>query len=207
VPSRKILVSLIALLIAAFGFAAGFLSCLHLKYSPSTDFRDHVLAQPGDAPPSVRSAVVADLRILQDGYIHRDVATLDSFTKELFPKDGDILILGTNGDSGEWARGAFDARRFIRDDWLYWEDLHFNADQAIVWSSGDVAWTATIATLGAKKRPIRLTAILIREDQRWVFRQLQFQWADKGPSKSDLLQFKTYQQLASDAFQRLITFH
>lgn len=183
------------------GFAFGFVACLHLKTSSPDTLRQQKLNQSGSASSEVRTAVVETLHTLQHGYAMRDPRQVDTFAQALFPRDGDVLILGTNGGVREWVRGVPDAKRFIVGDWLYWGDVTFDTDHAAVWSSGDVAWLATIGTVRWKKdseRPIRLSAILTREDNRWVFRQMHFQYDDADPSTADLTQPGTYVRLLTE---------
>ena len=101
----------------------------------SSDLRKQYL-QAGDAPLSVRAGVLAALTDFQEGYVKRDPKELDAFMNRLFPKNDDILLLGT--DAGEWARGYPAVGEFIRTDWLNWGDFKFAVDDSIVWSSGDV---------------------------------------------------------------------
>jgi hypothetical protein len=42
---------------------------------------------------------------------------------------------------------------------------------------------------------------LTREDDRWVFRQMHFQWDDNQPDLGDLLRRRTYVSLLMDAFR------
>lgn len=205
VSNRRFFFPFVVVLTAALSFAFGFIACLHLKSTLPRALRAHELTQAGNAPASVRGPIVEQLHALQNGYIRRDPKDLNAFAASLFPNDGDVLILGSNGDTGEWARGLPASKKLIEGDWLYWGDVRFDSDHAIVWSSGDVAWIATIGTVGPYKRerPIRLTAILTRENNRWVFRQLHFQWDEKEPSRSDLLSWRTYLRLLSGAFRRV----
>jgi hypothetical protein len=157
-----------------------------MQDSLPAETRELYLQPPGDAPPEVRSGVILALKELQDGYRKRDVNDLETFMNRLFAKDEDVLILGTDG--GEWVRGLAKATDLVRVDWTVWGNLRFKVDDAIVWSSGDTAWMATVGDVEWKRgsRPIRLTGILVREGDRWVFRQLQFQWDDRDPRFSDL---------------------
>lgn len=183
------------------GFTFGFVACLHLKTSSADTLREQKLNQSGNAPSAIRASVVETLHTLQSGYAKRDPKQVDTFAQSLFSKDGDVLILGTNGGVREWVRGVPDAKQFIIGDWLYWGDVSFDADHAAVWSSGDVAWLATIGTVRWKKnveRPIRLSAILTREDNRWVFRQMHFQYDDTDPSTADLTHPQTYVRLLTE---------
>lgn len=200
---NKAFLLLTAALFALGGFTFGFVACLHLKSTSPIAERKQELDPSGNAPPAVRVAIVEKLQTLQDGYTRRDPKILSLLTQNLFPKDGDVLILGTDGGVGEWVRGAPAARDFIAGDWRYWGRLQLDTDHAIVWSSGNAAWMATIGTVRWEKRerPIRFTAILTHEQDRWVFRQMHFQWDDDDPSTADLFRTSTYARLLSDALQ------
>jgi SnoaL-like domain len=183
-----------ALTIALFllgAFTFGFVLSLHLKSAVSSDLRQQYLLQGGDAPLSVRAGVLAALRDFQDGYVKRDPKELDAFMNRLFSKNDDILVLGTN--AGEWTRGYPAVGEFIRADWLYWGDFRFAVDASIVWSSGDVAWIASTGAVHkhGSDRPLRFSAILTRHDNRWLFRQVHFQWDYRDPSPADLLRPST----------------
>jgi hypothetical protein len=197
---KKIIPVLVAALLVLGGFASGFISSLHLKSSASSEARKQYLQQAGDAPPQVRSGVLAALRAFQDGYIQRDPKKIDSFMNRLFAKNGDILIQGT--DAAEWARGYPAATEFIRNDWQGWGDFRFAVDDSVIWSSGDVAWIASVGVVQFKKsdRPVRISAVLTRSEDRWVFRELHFQWDDRDASSSDILRPGTYLRLARLAF-------
>ncbi len=192
---RRTLPLLASLLAIALSFAAGFTACLHLKSASPDSVRKQNLLAAGSAPAAVRSAVLQDLDALQSGYLKRDPGQIAALTANLFPSDGEILILGT--DTGEWVRGSSDAGQFIAADWRYWGDLRLDVENAIVWSRGDVAWLATIGNVSFKNRirPVRFTAVLTNENNRWVFRQMHFQWDDKDPVRRDLLRPQTYIRL------------
>lgn len=185
------------------GFALGCAIRFPFKSSPPDALRELNLVQPGNAPPAVRTAVMDTLHALKDGYRGRDPQKLASLAQRIFPMDGDVLILGTDGGTDEWVRGASSARQFIQNDWRDWGDFQFDADRALVWSSGNAAWIATIGSVHWKNRnrPVRFTGILIREDDRWVFRQMHFQWDDSESTARDLVRPRTYLSLLSDAFR------
>lgn len=197
--SKAVIFCAVALL-AIVSFFAGFVACLHLKST-----REQSLLSAGNAPAAVRSMVLQDLERLQDAYSRRDPAQLPSLMDAVFPRDGDILILGTDG--GEWIRDSVHAGQFIAADWQYWGDLRMDVDHAAVWSSGDVAWLATIGTVrfGARLRPLRVTAILTREQNKWVFRQMHFQWDDKDAAKQDLLRPRSYVRLLEEAWTTVLS--
>jgi hypothetical protein len=183
---RPFLIGILVLLFACLGFACGWLARNHMQVAQPAETRKLYLQQPGDAPPEVRSGVILALKELQDGYRKRNVNNLDAFMNRLFVKDKDLLILGTDG--GEWVRGYSRATELIRLDWTIWGDVRFAVDDAIVWSSGDTAWMATVGEVQWKRgaRPMRLSGILVRKGDRWMFRQLQYQWDDQDPQFKDL---------------------
>lgn len=184
---NRILSALTIALFVLGAFTFGFVSSLHLRSAVSSDFLKPYLLQAGDAPPSVRAGVLAALTDFQEGYVKRDPKELNAFMNRLFSKNDDILVLGTN--AGEWARGYPAVGEFIRRDWLYWGDFRFAVDDSIVWSSGDVAWMASIGAVHKNgwDRPLRFSAILTRQGNRWLFRQVDFQWEHRNPSPADLL--------------------
>jgi len=143
------------------------------------------------------------LRAFQEGYIRRDPKELDSFMNRLFPANDDILLLGTDAD--EWVRGYSAVAEFIRADWLKWGDFRFAVDDSIVWSTGDVAWIASVGVVhgGRADRPLRFSAILTRQGRNWVFRQVHFQWDDRDPRSSDILRASTYLKLFRMMLQHL----
>ncbi len=191
--TRNRVLSALALALLVLGaFAFGFVSSLHLKSASSSDLRHQYLRQTGDAPPSVREGVLAALRAFQEGYVKRDPKELDSFMYRLFPESGDILLMGT--DAGEWARGYPAVAEFIKTDWLKWGDFRFAVDDSIIWSSGDVAWIASVGVVHGRgsDRPLRFSAILTRNGSNWLFRQVHFQWDDRDPRPSDLLRPSTH---------------
>lgn len=193
---KRILYALVTVAIAWCAFAFGFLASLHLRNAPSSEARQGYLRQAANASPAVRTGVLAALRSFQDGYIKRDPKQLDAFMAHTFPENGDILLLGTDGE--EWVRGYSAVARFIKTDWQRWGDFRFAVDDSIVWSSGDVAWVASVGSLHTEHadRPMRFSAILTRSGEGWVFQQLHFQWDDRDPRPSELLHPSLYGRLA-----------
>ena len=191
---KRIALAAAAVLLAWGAFAFGVVSELRLGRDVAIDSRLPNLR--GDGTPEVRMGVLKALRIFQDGYRNRDSKQLNSFMRDLFPENDDILLMGTN--PGEWVRGYRDIGKFIQQDWENWGDFRFAVDDSSVWSSGDVAWVVSPGTVrerGAERR-VRFSAILKRIDDRWRFRQVQFQWDDPGARLSDLLHPKTHIRLA-----------
>ena len=144
--TRKRILAGMAAFVLAFGFfSLGFISSRHLRSAARNDDRKAYLAQAGNATPSERTAVLAALRVFQEGYVKRDPRQLDAFMNRLFVKDDDVLLMGT--DSGEWRRGYSQVAEFIGTDWTSWGDFRFAVDDSIVWCAGDVAWIVSIGTL------------------------------------------------------------
>jgi ketosteroid isomerase-like protein len=149
---------------------------------------ERFLIGKGDAAQQVRAGVLVTLRAFQAGYTKRDSSALPAFMEQLFPKDQDILLLGT--DRGEWIEGYRSVEDLIANDWRYWGDVRLEVNDAMVFSSGDVAWVTTVGTVRAGTstgRPIRFTAVLTRSKDRWLFRELQFHWEDAPERLSQLI--------------------
>lgn len=186
-PARKRLLTATAFaVISVAAFVIGFEACLHLKTAVPVSVLISYRSHKGDAPPQVRSEVLRTLQALQEGYTQRDPKNLDSFMHQLFPDTDDILLIGT--DTGEWIRGRSDVREFVKGDWQGWGDVRIAVDDSSISALGDVAWTATIGNVqsGRLIRPIRLTTVLTRIEDRWLFRELHFQYDDRDPALSDL---------------------
>ena len=117
VTCKAVLATAVILLLVCGSFVAGFDTCRHLKTSIPNSIRSRYLTEPGDAPPAVRSGVLAALRDFHEGYVRRNPAELGPFMERLFSRD-DVLLIGT--DTGEWARGYPAVSEFIRGDWRQW---------------------------------------------------------------------------------------
>lgn len=200
---KRIVAALAAVLFVFGGFAAGFISCLHLRSAPSSEVRKMYLQHTGDASPSVRLGVLTALRAFQDGYVKRDPNDLDSFMSRLIAKSDDVLIVGT--DAGEWVHGYSASAAFIRADWQGWGDLRFAVDDSFICSSGDVAWVDSVGMVHFKgsDRPLRFSAILTRNGSNWLFREMHFQWDEREPSSADILHPMTYLNLVRLAVKRI----
>ena len=132
----------------------------------------------GDAPDSVRQAIIGQLNRFQDGYSKRDTSQVGAFMESLYSRE-DVLILGTS--PGEVFVGYDRAASLVRSDWESWGDCRFMIDSANISSKGDVAWFATkgYVEFDLSKMlvlPLRLSGVMVKEDQVWKFRQQQFQF-------------------------------
>jgi hypothetical protein len=180
---------LVSALIGLALVAGGFLMGWHLSRRPiGFGHPVNYLSHKGDAQGQVRAEVLASIRAFQSGYTKRDSEMLPAFMDQLFPKDRDILLLGT--DSGEWVEGYQRVGDFIAGDWRGWGDLRLDVDNAMVSADDDVAWVTTIGTVGSGSLPprrIRFAAVLTQDKGRWLFRHIQFQWDDRPESLGELL--------------------
>jgi len=180
--NRLLAVALAPILLVA-GLLTGWRASWHVILSPVDIRQVPPRLARGDAPETVRADVLWALRGFQDGYTRRDVNDIGTFMERLFPRGKDHLVLGT--DAGEWVHGFDQIANFIRKDWQSWGDVRLDVEASMVSAAGDVAWLATHGSVKSRgsPRPIRFTAILVRDDQRWVFRQVQFQWENDEKDK------------------------
>ena len=132
----------------------------------------------GNSADSVRMEIIAQLNKFQDGYSRRDPENIENFMQSLYSKNN-ILILGTMPN--EVYNGYENAARLVKSDWESWGDCRFAIDSASISSSGNTAWFSTKGFVefdlsGLLVLPLRLTGIMVKEDQEWKFRQQQFQF-------------------------------
>ncbi len=132
----------------------------------------------GNSPDSVRMEIIEQLRKFQDGYSKRDPNNIDTFMQSLYSKDN-ILILGTMPN--EVYPGYEKAIELVKADWESWGNYKFEIDSANISSLGNTAWFSTkgYVEFDLSKLlvlPLRLTGIMVKEDQRWKFQQQQFQF-------------------------------
>jgi hypothetical protein len=132
----------------------------------------------GNAPDSTRMEIIEQLNKFQDGYSKRDPKNIDTFMQSLYSREN-ILILGTM--PGEIYSGYEKATRLVKSDWDSWGDCKFEIDSANISSSGNTAWFSTRGYVEFDLSsllviPLRLTGIMVKEDQEWKFQQQQFQF-------------------------------
>lgn len=131
----------------------------------------------GNASADVRSRISQQLYDFQGGYTRRDPSQAESFAARLFSPDS-IVILGTMPN--EVFIGLEQATRLVESDWRNWGDCRFLMDNAQISVSGPVAWFSTIGTVQMDGinlvLPLRLSGVLVEEDNIWRFQQLQFQF-------------------------------
>ena len=132
----------------------------------------------GNAPDSTRQEIIGQLNKFQEGYSQRDTSRVGAFMESLYSREN-LLILGTS--PGEVYSGYDRAARLVRSDWESWGDCRFMVDSANISAEGDIAWFATKGYVkfdlsGLLVLPLRLTGVMVREDQVWKFSQQQFQF-------------------------------
>lgn len=188
--SRIVLVACVL----ALGFATGWVAERHVmfKQRPTVSSLQMDL---GDAPLSIRSEVLKQLKAFQAGYTNRDPQQVAAFMDQIFPRDKNIVFLGT--DPNEWITGYDSISQFIYADWKNWGDVRLDTEHPLICTSGNVAWLATSGVLesGRNSRPLRFTAILAMDDGRWTFRHVQFQWEDRQATLRDFLHMENYSRL------------
>ncbi len=177
------------------GFLSGWIASRRLIVISDANRQPPSLTFKGHASNSVRTEVLAVLKAFQDGYTRRDVRQVDRFMRQLFLNDDGVIVVGTN--SGEWVEGYDSIARFIATDWASWGNLRLAVDDAVINSDGNVAWLATAGkvTFERSAHPIKFTAVLSRADDRWLFRQLQFQWDESPIGLADLPHFGVLSRL------------
>ena len=95
-------------------------------------------------PEEVRKA----LQVLQDAYLKRNANRIDYVAKEIFPKDGQMSIIGTSGilpGKEEWPLDVKGAQEMVLSDWRSWGDVYFNVSGASIKVADQVAWLESSA--------------------------------------------------------------
>lgn len=194
--SRLLTVGILGAVLFAVGFAGGWSGARHVKIDGALMHASLVANGPGDASSAVRAEVQKVLQQFQDGYTRRDPAELGKFMEEVFPRDKNILLLGT--DSEEWVSGDDAIRDFIHEDWTKWGDVRLDVQHPVISASGDAAWLATRGVVihsVRRSRPLRFTAVLSREAGKWTFRQVQFEWDEQQASLGEMAKMMNFGKL------------
>lgn len=101
--------------------------------------------QPNDVIAEVREA----LQRFQDGYIVRDLSSLDDFMGLFEPgSETELIGIGASVRGGnEWFQGSEQIREIIASDWQYWGDVRIDVEGAKISALDDVAWLSTSGEL------------------------------------------------------------
>jgi len=132
----------------------------------------------GNASPEVRAEIMKQLELFQKGYTERDTSILESYMEQLFSKEN-ILILGVM--PGEIYSGYVEAADLVSSDWLLWGDVTMLTESSNISASDSVAWFSMIGHVVFDMSswldlPLRVSGVIVQEEQSWKFQQLQFQF-------------------------------
>ncbi|HET9804819.1 MAG TPA: nuclear transport factor 2 family protein [Candidatus Acidoferrum sp.] len=180
----RVIAGLLLLLVA---FFAGWLTSNRVNVGTNEAEQVRGVQSRGNATPETREAILAQLRLLRDAYLKRDVNAIDAMMTQLYANNDAVQVFGA--DANEWNRGYVATAKFIRNDWAQWGDVKLNVEDATVSSQGETAWVALNGRVefSSNKRPIRVTATLARIGDKWMFEQIVFQWIDRRAGWRDLL--------------------
>lgn len=158
------------------------------------------------------AAVREVLRSFNEGYAKRDQAALDGFMK-LFVDEDKLEVVGISGISpgrDAWRLGREAVRKLVKADWDYWGQITVDVDNARVDVLGNVAWLSAMAgvttfehteeslqdieeatdrllkvsTVEQRSKPLRMTAVLVKQKGRWRFQQLHYSFPIRSLPKA-----------------------
>lgn len=132
----------------------------------------------GNAGVELRAEILEQLAYFNDGYHARDTAILDAYMDRLFSREN-MLVLGTM--PREIYPGFEGAADLVSSDWLYWGDVNLLVESANISAYDSVAWFSMIGNVefdmtSLLDLPLRVSGLMVLEDQDWKFQQLQFQF-------------------------------
>ena len=170
------------------GFVIGWKGHGQFRISPNAEVRKSYLQETGArsrrcAGRSNKFPARISKRLQQKGHPTTGMLSCRGY----FLKDQDTRIIGT--DTGEWRSGYESVSHFVHDDWVDWGNVRLSVDDAVIDSAGETAWLATTGEVSSahSTRAMRFTAVLTRRNERWLFRQIEFQWDQRFLKLSDLL--------------------
>lgn len=163
------------------GFALALFIVVKIFEIPHQEYQDDpslFLYDRGNAVPDIRAEILKQLELFQQGYTERDTSDLEAYMEQLFSKEN-ILILGTM--PGEIFSAYEEAADLVSSDWLYWGDVHMLVESANISASDSVAWFSMIGHVvfdlsSWLDLPLRVSGVMVQEDQGWLFQQIQFQF-------------------------------
>jgi hypothetical protein len=163
------------------GFALALIITTKTLLIPHQEYQNdpsQFLYDKGNASPAIRAEIMEQLELFQGGYDKRDTSILESYMDQLFSKEN-ILILGTM--PGEIYSGYVEAADLVSSDWLLWGDVQMLVESSNISASDSVAWFSMIGHVVFDMSswldlPLRVSGVMVQEDQGWKFQQLQFQF-------------------------------
>ena len=123
------------------------------------------------ADQQTEAAAMAVLNRFSEAYVRRDVNELLS----LFAPDADVVLLGTGTD--ERRVGQAEIQTQAERDWAQSQGANFHWTWHSVSAAGSIAWLAAEGIFETKvgghdtKLPIRLTSVLEKRGDKWLFVQ------------------------------------
>ena len=96
------------------GFVSGWIAQTKLRFLGEAIVEASVIAKHGDASSNTREQVLESMHKFQAGYADRDPRQIDPFMQRLFPREGEVLLLGT--ESEEWIHGYDEVKKIIFDN-------------------------------------------------------------------------------------------
>ena len=163
------------------GFALALFITTKTFEIPHQEYQDDpslFLYDQGNASPAIRAEIMEQLEVFQEGYEKRDTSILESYMEQLFSREN-MLILGTM--PGEIYSGYVEAADLVSSDWLLWGDVYMLVESSNISASDSVAWFSMIGHVefdmsSLLDLPLRVSGVMVREDEGWKFQQLQFQF-------------------------------
>ena len=151
---------------------------LVIPHQEDQDDSSLYLYDQGNASPAIRAEIMEQLELFQEGYDKRDTSILESYMEQLFSREN-ILILGTM--PREIYSGYVEAADLVSSDWLLWGDVDMLVKSANISASDSVAWFSMIGHVVFDMSswldlPLRVSGVMVQENQGWKFQQLQFQF-------------------------------
>ena len=123
------------------------------------------------ADQQTEAAAMAVWNKFNDAYVRRDLNELLS----VFAPDADVVLFGTGRD--ERRMGSSEIQAQAKRDWAQSEGGNFRWKWHSVSAAGPVAWLAAEGTFQTKvgghdtNLPIRLTGVLEKRGDKWLFVQ------------------------------------
>jgi ketosteroid isomerase-like protein len=137
------------------------------------------------ADTQTEAAVQATFEQTRRAYEQRDMARL----LELFAPDPDLVMYGTGAD--EKRLGLAQVQAQAQRDWAQTEAASFEWSWTSISSAGSVAWVAADVIGHARvsgqevQFPLRLTGVLERRGERWLWVQWHFSVAAAGQAEGE----------------------
>jgi len=138
------------------------------------------------ATASVEAQVMGVLREFADAYASRNKDRLLG----LLCHENDVLLLGTGSE--ERNVGATAIWKQIRRDWEQTDTLRMRFGWRSVSMIGQVAWLATDCYLFVRagyrnaEVPLRITAVMVQEEENWRIAQLHYSSPIGAESESEI---------------------